>query len=137
MSDDLPVARLRARRPIFPAAAWNDWYRRLLPAYWVFLFCATHFPRLSIDLGVSASDKILHMVCFGVLALCFWRFAETFRRPVSDRFVWLALAWLAAYAAVDEWLQQFVNRGTDLGDWLCDVAGVVAVLAWLEWRRRA
>ncbi len=118
------------------APGWVRWYRRALPAYWVFLFCLTHFPRLQIDVPIRSPDKIAHVGAFGLLAFLFWRFAQTVRHPLSARFVFAAALGLIGYAAADEYLQQFVGRDTDLLDWLCDVAGIVAVLAVLEWRRR-
>lgn len=116
--------------------SWDHWYQRALPAYWIFLFCSTHFPKLKLDLHVRAPDKIAHCVGYGLLAFLFWRFAETFRRPLSKRFVWLALLWISAYGALDEWLQPFVNRSGDVLDWVYDVIGAAAVLGALEWRRR-
>lgn len=85
---------------------WTHWYRRTLPAYWVFLFCLTHFPRLQLDLPLPSSDKIAHLAAFGLLAFLFWRFAETFRRPLPSCFVWIAGTTLMLYGALDEYLQQ-------------------------------
>jgi VanZ family protein len=116
---------------------WQHWYRGALPAYWVYLLCMTHFPRLRLKTHVTAADKVAHVVCFALLAFLFWRFAETFRKPAPPWLVWLTLAWLGLYAALDEWTQGFVGRGTDVQDWLADMLGIVAVLAVLEWRRRA
>lgn len=117
--------------------AWKAWYRRLLPAYWIFLFCATHFPKLKLATRIPNTDKTLHFVSFGLLAFCYWKFAETFHRPLGAPFVWRTVVVLAVYAAVDEYLQQFVNRGADWVDWLADMVGAGCVLAVLEWRRRA
>lgn len=117
--------------------AWTQWFRTALPAYWITLFALTHFPELRLNAPISAPDKYAHIGAFGLLAFLFWRFVETIRHPLSGRFLWIAAIWLVAYAAFDEYLQQFVGRSTDLGDWLCDVAGIAAVLALLEWRRRA
>jgi VanZ family protein len=116
--------------------AWKSWYRRVFLAYWIFLFCLTHFPGLTIDVPIRAPDKIAHVGAFGLLAFLFWRFAQTVWHPLSDRFVFVALGGLVAYAAVDELLQQFVGRSTDLVDWACDVVGIGVVLGFLEWRRR-
>lgn len=115
---------------------WRRWYRHALPAYWVFLFTSTHLPRLRVPLPTPAADKVLHLAAFGLLAFLFWRCAEAIRRPVSPTFVWFALIVLAAYAAVDEYLQSFVGRSADLADWLANVVGIGAVLGVLEWRRR-
>lgn len=115
---------------------WEHWFRRLLPAYWVFLFLCTHLPRPE-RLGPVRSDKTAHVLAFAVLALAYWKFVESFRRPLPDNFVWWAAMVLFAYAAVDEYLQGFVGRGPDVADWLADVAGVAAVLIVLELRRRS
>lgn len=117
-------------------AAWEHWYRRLLPAYWVFLFCVTHLPKLELPLRVPQPDKLAHFVAFGLLAFLLWKFAESYRRPVAAGFCWRALLILLAYAAVDEWLQQFVGRSTSLIDFLADAAGIGVVLTLLEWHRR-
>ena len=116
---------------------WARWYRRALPTYWIFLFCVTHFPKLSLGpLAPRNTDKLAHFVAFGLLAFVYWRFNESFGRPVSSRFVWVAAPLLSAYAALDEYLQQFVNRSPGVGDWLANVAGIVTVLAVFEIRRR-
>ena len=119
-----------------PTARWNHWYRRALPAYWIFLFCITHFPLLKLEVSFSMIDKVAHCTCWGLLAFLFWRFAETFNRPLSNRFIWLALVWIGLYSVVDEWLQPFVGRGADVTDWLADMLGATAVLTILEWHRR-
>jgi VanZ family protein len=116
-------------------AAWNHWYRRALPAYWIFLFCATHFPKLKLGAG-APGDKSLHGAAFAVLTFLFWRFAETIRRPLPAPFAWLALLILGLYAALDEYLQRFVGRTADLMDWVSNMAGIVIVLGVLEYRRR-
>jgi VanZ family protein len=116
---------------------WRHWYRRALPAYWIFLFCVTHFPKLSFGPDLpNWTDRIAHVVAFGLLAFLFFRFVQTSRRKLSDTFVWAAGVLLCVYAAVDEYLQQFVQRSPDVRDWACDAAGIIAVLALLEWRRR-
>jgi len=115
--------------------AWEQWYRRALPAYWIFLFCATHFPRPKL-LGVRGSDKLAHFIAFAILAFLLWRCAESFNRKLSGRFVWIAFVGLGTYAAVDEYLQQFVNRATSLVDWLANLAGTAAALLPLELHRR-
>lgn len=118
------------------SAAWDRWYRRTLAAYWVFLFCATHFPRPRLPGTLPQEDKLVHFVAFGVLAFLLWRCAETYKRELSGWFPVIALLGLAAYGALDEYLQQFVNRNTSVIDWLANVAGVVTALALLEFQRR-
>lgn len=115
--------------------AWEQWYRRALPAYWIFLFCATHFPRPKLA-GFPSEDKLVHLVAFGLLAFLLWRCAESFSRKLSNRFVWIAFVGLGLYAAADEYLQQFVNRSTSSADWFANLAGIALVLVPLELRRR-
>lgn len=117
--------------------SWTCWYRRALPAYWLILVCMTHFPKPELPGGHLQSDKGAHFAAFALLALLFWRFFETFQRPLSAKFVWTAGAVLGLYAAADEYTQQFVNRGVQFQDWLANMAGIVAALSVLEWRRRS
>ncbi len=99
-----------------------------LVVYWILLFIATHYPRVRIPGELPHSDKLVHFAAFGLLALVFW-FAM---RPR----VWVAAAILIPYAGLDEWLQQYVGRFTDLMDFIANTAGIVAVLAALELHRR-
>ena len=106
-----------------------------LPVYWLALFVATHYPRVPIPGEVPHGDKLVHFAAFGLLAFLFWQFVAA-RRPLGPRFVLAAAAILVPYAALDEWLQQFVGRHTDPADFVANTAGVVAVLAVLEVLRR-
>lgn len=117
---------------------WRRLWLRLLPSYWLFLFVVTHLPRLHLPDMVPQEDKIAHVIAYGLLALLLWKFAESVRRaPLGPRFVWVALAVLAGYAALDEYLQSFVGRTASVGDWLADMLGAALVLAAMELRRRA
>lgn len=112
------------------------WLRIALPVYWIALIVATHYPRVRLPDEIPASDKVAHALAFGGLALLFWLFLKS-RRPLTSASVWIAAAVLIPYAALDEYLQQFVGRQTDLADWFADVAGIAVVLIALELRRRA
>jgi len=109
--------------------------RVALPAYWIVLFIATHAPAVRIPGEIPHSDKLVHFGAFGFLAFLVWRFAQAWR-SIGDRFVWGAGAGLIAYAAFDEYLQQFVGRFTDLADFGANTAGIVSVLTVLELVRR-
>lgn len=124
-----------AQRRVRWQLRWDAWYRRVFPAYGVFLFSITHFPWLALP-KIPGNDKISHLLAFGLLAFLFWRFAESFERPLAARFAPLATLTLMAWAALDEWTQQFVYRGTEVVDFFADAAGILAVVAALEMRRR-
>lgn len=94
--------------------------RLALPLYWIALAAATHYPTVNIPGTFEWRDKVVHLVCFGLLAFLFVRFA-TPRLAV-------ALAVLIPYAALDEWTQQFVGRYTELADWIANVSGIVLVV---------
>lgn len=116
--------------------AWRHWYQRALPAYWLFLFCGTHLPGLHVGGGIPGSDKLLHAGAFAALAFFYWQFCASVYGQLSSWFVWKAGVVLGLYAAFDEYTQQFVGRRVDIRDYLCGLAGIVVVLAVLEWRRR-
>lgn len=133
----LPLRKDSARRVSLPwDRRWERFYRRALPAYWVFLFVATHFPKLRLPEAVPRGDKLAHFAAYALLAVFFWKFFEANQRPLSGRFVWNALAVIAVYAAADEVLQPLVGRSADAWDWVCDVVGAALALAALEWNRR-
>jgi VanZ family protein len=113
---------------------WNRAARIALPVYWVLLFVATHYPRVRIPGEIPHSDKIVHFGAFGLLAVLYWLFARA--RGLSPRFVWVSSAILIAYAGLDEYLQQFFGRYTDLMDFVANTIGIVVALAVLETHRR-
>jgi VanZ family protein len=106
-----------------------------LPLYWVALFIATHYPRVRLPGEIPQGDKILHFSAFGLLAVLFWAFTRV-RRKIGPHFVWGSAAGLVAYAGLDEWLQQFVGRYTDLNDFFANAAGITTVSIVLELLRR-
>jgi VanZ family protein len=112
------------------------WFRIALPVYWLALIVATHYPQVRLPDEIPQSDKIVHATAFGVLALLFWMFLKS-RRPLNAASVWIAALVLIPYAALDEYLQQFVGRDTDLMDWIADLIGIGCVLLVLELRRRS
>lgn len=124
-----------ALRPWRWTRAWERWYRRALPAYWVFLFACTHAPLPRVG-DIPGGDKTLHVLAFAVLAFFYWRFAESFGRPVRGRVFWIALPLLMAYAALDELLQGPFGRYPDWRDWVANCVGICGVLFVLEFFRR-
>ncbi len=66
--------------------------------------------------SVAESDKIYHVVAFGVLA-----FPMAYLRP---RWLMLAVPAYLAFGGLIEILQPFVGRDRSLGDWLADLIGL-------------
>ncbi len=106
-----------------------------LPLYWLALFIATHYPRLRLPDEIPQSDKIAHVTAFALLTLLVWAFAQA-RHPIGPRFAWISALGLVAYAALDEWLQQFVGRYTDIADFFANASGIATVSIVLEVLRR-
>lgn len=120
-----PLTRTRRERAALVA----------LPVYWVALFIATHLPGARIPGEIPQSDKVVHVTVFGLLAFLFWQFWQALR-PIGARFAWASAIGLTAYAAFDEYLQQFVGRYTDIADFVANASGIVSVVVALELVRR-
>ncbi len=75
------------------------------------------------------SDKIIHYLAYLVLAFLLW-FAISPGQKVRWRKapVWGVLVTIALYGAIDEWLQGYVNRNPDVGDFLANLAGGITSL---------
>ena len=116
MSLESPPQRLLAR-----LAPWAT------AAYWLALFAATHVPAYALP-KVPVSDKIEHLVCYGLLAtlLMITSYARGKFHAGTGITV---LATMLAYGAIDEWTQIPVGRSCELADWYADGTGsAVAVV---------
>lgn len=107
--------------------------------YWLAMFVATHLPRIG-EVGRAFPfphfDKVLHFCMFaGWMALCRWLLRRPGGRPGRKAMVGVFLAG-ALYAAFDELTQSLVGRDTSLGDFLADMAGMLAALWFAEARSR-
>jgi VanZ family protein len=83
----------------------------------------THIPGQDIPpvLQHVASDKVEHIVAYGLMA---GSFLLSLQRPVRPVLLLLGLAALALIGALDETTQPFVNRTCDLMDYLSDLTGI-------------
>ena len=96
---------------------------------------------MHVRLGTGGSSTIEHVspvAHIGLYALLTWLggryLLSTDRRISTVLLVWMLI--YAAYAAFDEWLQQFVGRTTSLADWLADLVGIVSATLLLFWYGR-
>ena len=117
--DDGATGRARLRwSPLLRAAFW---------CYAAALFVTTHWPKLEVP-GPAGTDKAIHIVAFGgwamMCALCGW-----FGRPMSGRNVLLSGLVSAAYAGLDEALQEieFINRSCEWADFGANLVGVAGM----------
>ncbi|WP_428390137.1 VanZ family protein [Mucisphaera sp.] len=105
----------------------DRWARWLLAVYWPSLFVATHWPGLTLPEGspVLQTDKLVHVVVFGVLAWLALR-SHLLTRWLGEHGGALATtAVVLVYAVVDEYTQQFVNRYTGVEDAVANAIGVL------------
>lgn len=109
-----------------------------LGTYWPIIFIATHIPIARMpDLQVFGRDVTLHFTGYLFLTFLFWLARHHRLRPHwGSRYVYIIIGIVATYAAMDEFLQTFVNRNADIIDWLADMAGCLTALAILTLLRR-
>lgn len=98
-----------------------------LAAYWLLLFVLTHLPDLPVEGGFSSADKVAHLCAYAILA---WLAAMALRvwQVRLPAILLIVLLGGAAYGAVDEVLQGFTGRETEVYDWVADVIGLTAGL---------
>jgi len=97
--------------------------------YMLVLVCATHYPKPEQLLPPDApSDKTLHLLAYGLLALLAGAATATAGRWVPGT-VGSLVAGLVAFAALDEVTQPlFPPRTADLLDWAADFVGIAVGL---------
>ena len=100
--------------------------RWLPPATWAALILVlTSIPVPSVDAGgIPHLDKLVHFALYAGLGWLVKRALRS-RRPLT---LTGALVAIAAFAAVDEWHQQFFARDPAALDWIADVIGATAGL---------
>jgi VanZ family protein len=124
-------------------AGTSAWERSLI--YWgpamlyagaIFFLSAQSHPeeKLPLFLLRDVSDKILHVVEYGILSLlCYRAFRWSAGPAVARQAVVLAIVTASVYGLTDEVHQAFVPlREASWQDWLADTIG--AVLGAISWR---
>jgi VanZ family protein len=98
--------------------------------YWPAMCVATHLPQMSRWVAPAhVSDKTAHFIVYLALVFLWWHSVSPGRKVRwQTSALWLTLLVVVSYGAIDEWLQKFVGRDADLGDFLANVAGVVTGL---------
>jgi hypothetical protein len=97
--------------------------------YWPGIFIATHVPINRMVRQAGLSDKALHFC--GYLVLAFFIFAAVSPYKKLNWLnikPWIVLLVVTIYAAVDEYLQQFVNRSPDFLDFVANMSGALTAM---------
>ncbi|MHC5191269.1 MAG: VanZ family protein, partial [Planctomycetota bacterium] len=97
-----------------------------LGIYWPVIFWLTHIPVPDVARQSGMSDKTMHVLAFFVLAFLVWFAVCPYQKARWNRLkVWVVLATVIAYAAIDEYLQGFIpGRSADVWDFVADTVGV-------------
>ncbi|MHC4289904.1 MAG: VanZ family protein [Planctomycetota bacterium] len=105
-----------------------------LGIYWPVIFWLTHIPVPDVARQSGMSDKTMHVLAFFVLAFLVWFAVCPYQKARWNRLkVWVVLATVIAYAAIDEYLQGFIpGRSADVWDFVADTVGVVVGLGVLS-----
>ena len=127
--------RHAARRGVVVQVLWY-WVPAVLYAGAIFFLSSQSHPeeQLPSFLLENVSDKVLHAVEYGILAvLCFRTFRWAAGPAVALQAVVLAIVTASVYGVTDEVHQLFVPfRESSWQDWLADTIG--AAIGALSWR---
>lgn len=105
----------------------------VLGIYWPVVFWLTHIPVPDVARQSGMSDKTMHVLAYFVLTFLVWFAASPYHKARWNRIkVWVVLATVIGYAAIDEYLQGYVGRSADMQDFIADVFGVVLGLGVLS-----
>lgn len=120
---------------------WLSRQRWSLVVAWIgLIMIATTIPVPSLPSAPRDTDKLAHFLLYAPLAMLLVRALNWEHRPRRLLFIILSAVVLSSVlGAFDEWHQQFVNRTTDVHDWLADTAGagIGAIVAALGQSRKA
>lgn len=105
-----------------------------LLVYWPALFTATHLKKVPSFVGqMGMTDDMLHYLAYMVLVCLVWLAVSPYQKVNWRRAkVWLVLGAIVWYGAIDEWLQGFVGRETELTDFISDLCGAITSLVVLS-----
>lgn len=124
-----------ARRSVMVQVLWY-WAPAALYAGLIFFLSAQSHPEDSLPsfLFKEVSDKVLHAVEYGILAvLCYRAFRWAAGSAIARQAVVLAVLTASVYGITDEVHQAFVPlRESSWQDWLADTIG--AFIGAMSWR---
>ena len=102
--------------------------------YWPALFILVHIPLPRVIQEAHLSDKSIHFMAYFILVVLLWSVVKPYDKVKWYKAtVWIILAVIIGYGAVDEWLQSLVETRTpDIRDFLFDLTGACAGLLLLS-----
>ena len=94
-----------------------------LCVYWPAIFVISHIPKEHVPKNVPFSGRALHLVAYFVLALLVFANAGLGRNiHLRSKKTWLLVGVIAVYAALDEFIQLFIQGRYGSGiDWAVDL----------------
>ena len=121
--------------------AQRSWMSRLalvgLCVYWPTIFIISHIPKRYVPENMTVSGAGIHLLAYSVLTLLVFLNAGLGRSAsFRSRKTWILIGIIAAYAAIDEIVQRFIQgRYGAVLDWAVDVCACllcVGVLTLVE-----
>ncbi len=104
-----------------------------LSVYWPLLFIATHVPIHDLGRRTGMSDKTMHVLAYLGLVFFVWLAVSPYDKVNWRKAkVWVILAVIVWYGAIDEWLQSYVGREARVDDFVADTIGVLVGLGLLS-----
>ena len=105
----------------------------VLGIYWPVIFWLTHIPVPDVARQSGMSDKTMHVLAYFALTFLVWFAVSPYQKAGWGNLkVWIVLATVIGYAAIDEYLQGYVGRSVDVQDFIADVFGIVLGLGMLS-----
>jgi hypothetical protein len=105
----------------------------VLGIYWPVIFWLTHIPVPDVARQSGMSDKTMHVMAYFALTFLVWFAVSPYQKAGWGNLkVWIVLATVIGYAAIDEYLQGYVGRSVDMQDFIADVFGIVLGLGMLS-----
>ena len=100
-----------------------------LAFYWPAIFVLTHMPLPRDVHKLGMSDKTMHFLAYLALVSLAWLSVSPSEKVNWRKAkVWIILAAVVWYGAMDEWLQSFVGRSADIRDFYANIAASLTAL---------
>ena len=107
----------------------HKWVMGGLSVYWPAIFIATHIPAIDLPNWVGQlgmEDKTMHFLSYLGLVSLVWFVVSPYEKVNWFRVkVWIILAVIVCYGAIDEWLQGFVGRQPEVKDFYADLGAAL------------